>query len=79
MVLPNTAVVGCKFKKKIHSSGFELSKKEKYIYPTLEISCANIYMGRCETAWLKLSRAIFLTDLSVPLQKKKKEREIEEL
>lgn len=37
-------------------------------------------MGRCGTAQLKLSRAIFLTDLSVLLlTKKKKLRKIEEL
>lgn len=38
-------------------------------------------MGRCGTVQLKLSRAIFLADLSVPLLKKKKKKaeKIEEL
>lgn len=55
-------------------------RKKMGFFPSLEISCASAYTGKCGTAQLKLSRAIFLTDLSVLLlTKKKKLRKIEEL
>lgn len=62
---------GGKLRKKSIHLVLSSVRRKIYFFPTLEIPCVNICIGRCGTVQLKLSRTIFLTDLSVLLLKKK--------